>query len=304
MEPIGDQLNIETPELVAIEMPLAGIGSRFIGILVDSLIMGAAFVILILLAAMLLPALSFFGDASANWVVGIFVLILFLLQWGYFALFEAFANGRTPGKRVARIRVIHQSGRGITFVEALGRNLVRFVDYLPSFYAIGVVTMFVTRRHQRLGDLVAGTLVVHDREADSPAWSANTSRTFTAPAFAPPSGAGLSIAPPGFPRTGLGPWGGQPVSLQTGPGLWGGPPHLRVLLPAPALARLSTSDLVVLEGFFARRLDMDLSTRAALAARIASALCAKSGLAIPPDVSVETFLEAVAHQFREMGRMS
>ncbi|MGA2570439.1 MAG: RDD family protein [Terracidiphilus sp.] len=290
MEPIGDQLNIETPELVAIEMPLAGIGSRFIAILVDTLILGAAFFVLILLAVMLLPALHFLGDASANWLAGVFLLVVFLLQWGYFALFEAFGNGRTPGKRVARIRVIHQSGRGITFVEALGRNLVRFVDYLPSFYAIGVVAIFVTRRHQRLGDLAAGTLVVHDREADAPRWSESASRTFTAPAFAPQSAAAAPIAPPGSP--------------QTGPGVWGSPPHLRVLLPAPALAKLSPSDLVVLEGFFARRLDMDLTTRGALAARIASALCAKSGLAIPPDVSVETFLEAVAHQFRELGRMS
>jgi hypothetical protein len=76
------------------------------------------------------------------------------------------------------------------------------------------------------------------------------------------------------------------------------------LVVAPALAKLSASDLEVLEGFFTRRLDMDLTTRAALAGRIATALCAKSGLAIPPDTSVETFLEAVAHQFREQARMS
>lgn len=76
------------------------------------------------------------------------------------------------------------------------------------------------------------------------------------------------------------------------------------MLPAPALAKLAPSDLEVLEGFFARRLDMDLTTRAGLAQRIATALCAKSGLAIPVETSVETFLEAVAHQFREVGRMS
>jgi hypothetical protein len=75
------------------------------------------------------------------------------------------------------------------------------------------------------------------------------------------------------------------------------------VLPAPALAKLAPSDLEVLEGFFSRRLDMDLTTRAALAGRIASALCVKSGLAIPPEISVETFLEAVAHRFRELGRM-
>jgi hypothetical protein len=77
-----------------------------------------------------------------------------------------------------------------------------------------------------------------------------------------------------------------------------------VILSTPALARLSTNDLQVLEGFFARRLDMDMVTRAALAERLASALRAKSGLEIPPDISVETFLEAVAHQLRELSRMN
>ena len=96
MEPIGDQLNIETPELVAIEMPLAGIGSRFIAILVDYLIFGFAFLVLVLLAVILLPALSLFGGLSANWAVGIMILIVFVVHWGYFALFEAFSNGRTP----------------------------------------------------------------------------------------------------------------------------------------------------------------------------------------------------------------
>src|ERR1700722_9001067 len=286
MAPVGDQLNIDTPELVAIEMPLAGIGSRFIAILVDSLILGFAFFILGVLAAMIVPALHLFGDVSANWAVGIILLIVFLLLWGYFVLFEAFGNGRTPGKRVAKIRVIHQSGRGINFVEALARNLVRFVDFLPSFYAIGIVAIFQSRRNQRLGDMVAGTLVVRDREVDSPHWGQSASRTFTAPTLLAPS----PITPAG--------------SSLTSPDSWDGPPHLRVVLPATALAKLSGSDLEVLESFFGRRLDMDLTTRAALASRIASALCAKSGLAIPQDTSVETFLEAVAHQFREQARMS
>ncbi len=275
MEPIGDQLNIDTPELVAIEMPLAGIGSRFIAILVDYLIWGAAFTLLIALAAIIIPAVHVFGEVSANWAVGIFFLIVFLLQWGYFALFEAFGNGRTPGKRAAGIRVIHQSGRGISFIESLARNLVRFVDYMPGFYAVGVVAIFVSRRHQRLGDMVAGTLVVRDRLIEPPHWSGASSRTITGPAFAPAADTSPMAAP-----------------------------HLRVALPAPALAKLGASDLEVLEGFFARRLDMDLATRGALAGRIASALSAKSGLTIPPDTSVETFLEAVAHQLRELGRMS
>ena len=214
MDPIGDQLNIDTPELVAIEMPLAGIGSRFIAILVDYLIWGAAFVLIIAMGAIIIPAVHFLGRVSANWAIGIFVLIVFLLQWGYFALFEAFGNGRTPGKRVAKIRVIHQSGRGISFIESLARNLVRFVDYLPGFYAVGVVAIFVSRRHQRLGDMVAGTLVVRDRLIEPPHWSGASSRTITGPAFAPAADTSPMAAP-----------------------------HLKVALPAPALAKLAASDL-------------------------------------------------------------
>jgi uncharacterized RDD family membrane protein YckC len=290
MEPVGDQLSIDTPELVDIEMPLGGIGSRFIAILVDSLILGFAFFILGVLAAIIVPALHLVGNVSANWAVGIILLIIFLLLWGYFVLFEAFSNGRTPGKRVAKIRVIHQSGRGINFVEALARNLVRFVDFLPSFYAIGIVVIFLSRRNQRLGDLVAGTLVVRDREVDSPHWGESASRTFSAPTLIAASP--ISLTGPS--------WTGSVPQADS----WDRPPHLRVVLPATALAKLSGSDLEVLESFFGRRLDMDLATRAALASRIASALCAKSGLAIPQDTSVETFLEAVAHQFREQARMS
>ena len=285
MEPIGNQLNIETPELVAIELPLAGIGSRFIAILVDSLILGGAFILLGVLFVLVIASLASAGLNSPTWGVGILILFFFLLNWGYFALFEAFNNGRTPGKRVAKIRVIHQSGRGISFLEALGRNLVRFVDYLPGFYGVGIVVIFLNKRSQRLGDMVAGTLVVRESEIETPVWSESTSRTLTAAAMA----ANSSISPPD--------------SSQTVSNPWGGPPHLRVILPASALAKLTASDLEVLEGFFQRRLDMDLTTRGVLAGRIASALCAKSGLTIPAETSVETFLEAVAHQFRELGRM-
>ena len=93
------------------------------------------------------------------------VLIPFLLQWGYFALFEGLWHGQTPGKRVAKIRVIQQSGRAITIFESLSRNLVRVVDFLPAFYVVGTISIFITKRNQRLGDLVAGTLVVHEGQS-------------------------------------------------------------------------------------------------------------------------------------------
>jgi uncharacterized RDD family membrane protein YckC len=266
-----DQISIDTPELVAIELPLAGIGSRFIALLVDYLIWGAGMVLVYFVAYLLLPALYIFNRISAQWAEAIVIFVFFLFNWGYFTLFEAFWNGRTPGKRVARIRVIQRSGRSIGLVESMARNLVRYVDQLPFFYAVGVITMFVTRQHQRLGDLAAGTLVVRDREPENPLWGDTGSRTFTAQLFS----------------------GHVPIPE----------PHTAVTLAATGIAKLSSGDLEVLEGFFSRRLDMSMATREALAARIAAAVQAKSGLEMPAGVSVETFLEATARQLRDQARM-
>jgi uncharacterized RDD family membrane protein YckC len=270
MDVSSDQLNIDTPELVSIEMPLAGIGSRFIALLVDYLIWGAGLILLGILAALLLPALNAFNNISAQWAEAIVIFILFLLNWGYFTLFEAFWNGRTPGKRVAKIRVIQRSGRSIGLLESMARNLVRYVDQFPFFYGVGVITMFVTKQHQRLGDLAAGTLVVRDRETETPLWGESGSRTFTAQLF-------------------------EKTVVQE--------PHMAVRLPATGISKLSSSDLEVLEGFFSRRLDMSMATREALAQRILAAIQAKSGLETPAGVSVETFLEATARQLRDQARM-
>lgn len=262
----SDQLNIDTPELVAIELPLAGIGSRFIALLVDYLIWGAAFLVLGLLSLLILPNIKAFSRLSAQWATAIFIFAVFLFNWGYFTLFEAFWNGRTPGKRVAHIRVIQRSGRAIGLFESMARNLVRYIDQIPFCYLVGFIAMFFTRQHQRLGDLAAGTLVVRDCAQEEPLWG---NRSFTAQAFA--SGAPDSSA--------------------------------AFSLPSAAVAKLSVADLEVLEGFFARRLDMPLATRHALAARIAAAIQAKSGLEQPASASVETFLEATASQLRDQARM-
>ncbi len=252
-------------------MPLAGIGSRFIAVLIDMLIWVAGLLVLLVVLWILEPALQAFSRLSYQWVTAIGTFIVFLLNWGYFTLFEAFWNGRTPGKRVARIRVIQRSGRPIGVFESMARNLVRYVDQIPFFYAVGVIAMFATKQHQRLGDLAAGTLVVRDREDESGGWRQSGNRTFTAQVFTP----------------------GTPAPE----------PHTYLFLPSDGVARLSSTDLEVLEGFFSRRLDMPLTTREALAGRIAAAIQAKSGLEIPAGSSVETFLEAIARDLRDLGRL-
>ncbi|HVC46188.1 MAG TPA: RDD family protein [Terracidiphilus sp.] len=271
MESGSDQLSIDTPELVAIEMPLAGLGSRFIALLIDMLIWFAGFFVLSLLFWFVAPAIYQSSKLSYEWTVALVTLAIFLLNWGYFTLFEAFWNGQTPGKRVAHIRVIQRTGRAIGLFESMARNFIRYIDQIPFCYAVGVIAMFSTKQHQRLGDLAAGTLVVRDRVQESPLWGESGTRTFTAPLI---------------PQSTLIP-----------------EPHHAVTLPAAAVARLSATDLEVLEGFFARRLDLPDETRRLLGGRIAEAIRAKSGLEPPPDTSTETFLEAVARDLRDVARM-
>jgi uncharacterized RDD family membrane protein YckC len=161
-----DKLIIDTPEQVHLEFVLAGIGSRFMAALLDTLIQ-AAVSFFLLLIVMIFLASSLAGKRPI-WVFAVLVFVFFCITWGYYATFETLWKGQTPGKRWAGIRVIKESGRPINAFEAIARNLVRFVDYLPGFYGIGMVTMMLNRENRRLGDFVAGTLVVHetsDRDA-------------------------------------------------------------------------------------------------------------------------------------------
>ena len=274
-EPDWDQLSIETPELVGIDMPVAGIGSRFVALLVDYLIWLVAAIAFVFLISLIDPSLSHFGKLGEKWATAIFTMVVFLWFWGYFTLFEAFWGGRTPGKRLAKIRVIQRSGRGIGLFESMTRNLIRIVDQVPFIYAVGAVSIFVTREHQRLGDLAAGTLVVHERENLSSSNSSMSNRTFTSGIFDAPQ----SQSPV---------HGSRQAAVEFSP---------------LELQRLEIGDLEVLEGFFARRLDFSMEVRAALAQRIADAIHAKTNLTAPAGVSTEVFLEELARQFREIARM-
>src|SRR5947209_6559465 len=109
------------------------------------------------------------------WVRAVIIIAYFCVFWGYFAAFEAFWKGQTPGKRWAGIRVIKDTGRPIDAFEAIARNFLRVVDFFPGFYGIGIVTMLLNSKNRRLGDFVAGTLVVHERTAKESDLFFNTS---------------------------------------------------------------------------------------------------------------------------------
>ena len=162
-----EKLTIETPEQIALEYPLAGIGSRFMAFFYDSLIQFIIFFAGILLVALIAPDLGHYWPSAWNWMAAVWIFAGFCMYWGYFAAFEALWNGQTPGKRKAGIRVIKDSGRPITAFEAISRNFMRAIDSLPGMYGVAVVAIFVDRRSRRLGDMVAGTVVVHDKKDDA-----------------------------------------------------------------------------------------------------------------------------------------
>jgi uncharacterized RDD family membrane protein YckC len=161
-----DKLTIDTPEQVHLEFSLAGIGSRFMATLLDSILQLLLYIAVVAGAALIASAPL--GRLSERWITALVIFAGFVITWGYYAIFESVWKGQTPGKRWAGIRVIKDSGRPITPFEAAARNLVRIIDYLPGFYGVGIVTMLLNDKHRRVGDYVAGTLVVHetsDRES-------------------------------------------------------------------------------------------------------------------------------------------
>ncbi|MGH9170040.1 MAG: RDD family protein [Acidimicrobiales bacterium] len=156
---IDDRYVTAVPEGVHLEVVLGGLGSRFCAYLIDFIIQVAA------LAAVLIAWASLSrhtGETGGLIAAGAFALFLLVDFIGYFVLFEMLWSGRSPGKRLTGIRVVKAGGQAVGFWASLLRNLGRLLDVLPSMNALGVVMILATTRNQRLGDLMAGTVVVRE----------------------------------------------------------------------------------------------------------------------------------------------
>jgi uncharacterized RDD family membrane protein YckC len=166
-----ETLVIETPERVPLHFALASIGNRFLACAVDHGLQVFA-ILLVALVFLWTGYLSNLGDRLSDapkWVLAALIILVFGLWSGYFVLFEWLWNGQTPGKSMLKLRVIREDGRPVTVWEAAARNLLRLFDMMPfPFYSIGLVSVFMSSRDQRIGDLVAGTVVVREREAQAP----------------------------------------------------------------------------------------------------------------------------------------
>lgn len=161
---MGRSLVIQTPENVALEYPLAGLGSRFVAVAVDTALQLVLTVLLVALGlgAAWLGGLGFQEIAVSAWA-GSGIALLLAVN-GYFIAFETLWSGQTPGKRLVGLRVLGEGGHPLDFRGALLRNVVRLLDFLPAMYGLGVVFLFFHPEYRRLGDLAAGTFVVRERE--------------------------------------------------------------------------------------------------------------------------------------------
>jgi uncharacterized RDD family membrane protein YckC len=174
--PLSLALPIETPENVVLTHQLAGPAWRCSAYLLDFAVRWG-----ILLAGMMVASIA--AIALPGLAIGSLLLLLFLLEWGYFIGFEYFCQGRTPGKWLFGLRVIHENGQPLTWWGATLRNLLRAADTLPLMLVFGeelgplalmpvygpaLVCMALSPKLQRLGDLAARTVVIHERRTQLP----------------------------------------------------------------------------------------------------------------------------------------
>jgi uncharacterized RDD family membrane protein YckC len=165
--PLDTDVAIEAPEHIVFSHRVAGPGRRAVAYVIDLVVCYASvflIAVVFLFAAGGAAAVTGAAGGLEGIGIGLLLLLVFAAQWLYFVAWEGL-TGRTPGKSALRLRVLTTSGRPIHFTDAALRNILRAADVLPNAYAVGLVSMALTRRFQRLGDLVAGTMVIIEGKA-------------------------------------------------------------------------------------------------------------------------------------------
>lgn len=190
--PLDIWVDIETPEQIEFSYSIAGIGSRGAAAAMDALICVTSLIALFIVVAI---AVGFFGlragfdvvTRSTAWIFAGYVLVQSAVVWGYYVLFEGLWDGQTPGKRLMQLRVVRDGGYSVSFGASAVRNLLRVADAMPiPLYLVGIVAAMLNRSRKRIGDLVAGTVVIKEGRAGQAATSqvaasqAATSQTATA----------------------------------------------------------------------------------------------------------------------------
>ena len=158
-------LEVRTGESIVIRYELAGLGSRFLAMFIDfTFQIAAAFVVVVgglILASIL--GYSVARQLGTSVAIAALAVVLFLIFFGYFIIFETIWNGTTPGKHLIGIRVVRDGGFPLDFMGAVIRNVIRSLEFSLGFYAISAIVVLISNENKRLGDFAAGTIVVRDR---------------------------------------------------------------------------------------------------------------------------------------------
>lgn len=265
-----ETLIIETPERVQLAFALASIGNRFLAALIDHFIQILVLLFVSAIANVILEGYGIntegmlFSNELGKWAYAILIIVSFLIFAGYFVFFEWIWSGQTPGKRWLKLRVIREDGRPITLWEALARNLIRLFDIFPGLYSIGLITVFLSNRDQRLGDLFAGTVVIRERTDEAPTFA----ETFSNP-----------TSDAAFRRV-----------------------QKRTEFKAD-LSRVKETEIEVVESFLRRRWDLTERQRIWMAWRVALPLMYKIKPAYDLETfTYEGFLEELLHLYHARGR--
>ncbi len=163
-----NKFTFQTPESVELEFTLAGIGNRAYALLIDYIVLGSILIVLLLMWALISILLGTLYENTnlALWIIAIQLLILFFTYVGYFVFFETLWQGQTPGKKLVKIRVIRDDGRPVRLQQATLRSLLRPLDDLLS---LGAFMIIFGRQEKRLGDWLAGTIVIQEEQATTSA---------------------------------------------------------------------------------------------------------------------------------------
>lgn len=169
-------VEVETPEQIAFSYAVAGIGSRGAAGAIDAAICVVTLIVLFLVTMF---AVGFTRGAagvrgrvstsgSGGWLLAAYMLVQFVVIWGYYVLFEGIWDGQTPGKRVMKLRVVRDGGFSVSFAASAVRNLIRVIDAMPiPLYVVGIVAAMLSKSRKRLGDLVAGTIVIKEGHSEA-----------------------------------------------------------------------------------------------------------------------------------------
>ncbi len=172
-ERLAQTVDIETPELVVVSYTVAGVGSRMAAGLIDLLfcvlLLVAVFVVTLLVGSPVSPEEMTRDGPSTAWAAAVVTLMQFAILWGYYLLCEGLFDGRTLGKRLLGLRAVRDGGYSVGFAASAVRNLMRFVDLQPVFtYLVGITGVVISKSGKRLGDVVAGTIVVREAMVRQP----------------------------------------------------------------------------------------------------------------------------------------